>query len=84
MTGTRSLRSRILTLRPQDPYALKDIQNVEGYLERQKLQAVDSAYDRAMRIGYAAAQQRDYQTALKLPPRSERAAPRSLRAALRR
>lgn len=53
-----------LALRPQDPYALKAIQNVEGYLERQRAQAVDSAYDRAMRIGYAAAQQRDYQTAL--------------------
>lgn len=55
---------RALGLRPQDPYALRAIQNVEAYLERQKLQAVDSTYDRAMRIGYAAAQRRDYQTAL--------------------
>lgn len=55
---------KALALRPQDPYALKAIENVEGYLERQKLEAVDSTYDRAMRIGYAAAQQRDYQTAL--------------------
>lgn len=55
---------KALELRPQDPYALKAIQNVKGYIERQKAQAVDSNYNRFMRIGYAAAQKRDYQTAL--------------------
>lgn len=55
---------KALELRPQDPYDLKAIQNVKGYIERQKAQAVDSDYDRFMRIGYVAAQKRDYQTAL--------------------
>lgn len=55
---------KALELRPQDTFALKAIQNVKGYIERQQAQAVDSNYDRFMRIGYAAAQKRDYQTAL--------------------
>lgn len=55
---------KALELRPGDTYAQKAIENVEGYLQRQKAQSADSDYDRAMRIGYHAAQNRDYQTAL--------------------